>query len=169
MLVFYMLHFLLFQFVRIVVQAKLVGAAFGDGFGAFHHERAALLTVLVVADEVADIAGRFGFDGMLAFRIVGAAVENTESSLSLGHFAVFANGTFDAGSRNRGTLFFLDIFAFRIIGAGDEFSEFSFTFDKFAFALRAQFAGFFRTFEFVALHGSGTGAFRKFRTAIEFS
>ena len=46
-----------------MVRTRLIAAPLWDGLCPLHHERAA---------QVADAAGRFCFDGVLAFGIVGA-------------------------------------------------------------------------------------------------
>ena len=71
-----------------MIGARFIRTTFGDCFRALHHER---LT------KRANVSCRFGFDSIFAFRIVHAAVEETESSSSFGHLTILAEWTFDAG------------------------------------------------------------------------
>ena len=116
-------------FMRIVVRAVFVRAAFGDGLGAFHHEGAAHGT---------NGSGGFCFDGVFACRVVGAAVEDPESAAPFNHFALhlalLACGARDAGffSARIAVLVFFNVFAFGIAGARDEFAESSFALHEFS-------------------------------------
>ena len=96
-----------------MVWAFLLAAAFGDGFCAFHHEGAA---------ERAEVAGRLGFDGVLAVRIVGTGVEDTEASATFHHLAFATGRALHAGRWLRARVF-LDELAFRIVAASDEAAE----------------------------------------------
>ena len=72
--------------MRVVVGTGFAAAAVRNGLGALHHQSSA---------GRAEGAGRFRLDGVLAFRIVGAGVEETETALLLGHLALFAYRAFD--------------------------------------------------------------------------
>lgn len=155
--------------MRVVIRAELVAAALGNGFGAFHHQGAAGLSVFVIANEIADAAGRFGFDGMFALGIIGTAVKNTETTFSFRHFSILAKRAFDTGGRSGRALFFLNVFAFRVLGAGNKLAEFSVSLYKFIVAFRAVFTRFFRTFQLVSLHRPRSGTLGKGGAAVKFS
>ena len=98
-----------------MVGTLFVAAAFGNSFRPLHHERPA---------QFAHSAGRFGFDGVLAFRIIGTAVKQSESAAPFGHHASFANRTRNAGGVLSFQLgVFFDVLAFRVITAGNESAE----------------------------------------------
>ena len=73
--------------MRIVVGAFFLGAALGDGFGAFHHEG---------ITKRADGSGGFCLDRIFAFRVIGTAVKNSEAAAPSHHFACFAHGAGNA-------------------------------------------------------------------------
>ena len=77
-----------------MVGAGAVAAAFGNGFGAFHHKRAA---GFAVSFEIAGSSGRFGLDRVFAVGIVGATIESAEATALLDHLAFPAEGAGDAG------------------------------------------------------------------------
>ena len=137
-------------------------ATFRDSFCALHHQGAA---------ERAEVTCGFGFNGILAFWIIGTAIEETKTSPALGHHAGFADRARHAGT----VLFFqfgifLDVFTLRIIGAGNKLAKFAFTENQLAiFALGAFFAGFFRPSHFLAGDLSGAGAVRIFSATQEFA
>src|SRR3989338_5359117 len=78
----------LFYFMRVVVGSGFVGAAFRDGFCAFHHQIAAF---------GAGVAGRLGFDRELAVRIIGAGIKYSKTASSLCDVALLACRTYYAG------------------------------------------------------------------------
>lgn len=94
----------------IVVGAGSVAAAFGDGFGAFHHEGAAGFAIAYI---VTGSPGWTRFDGVFAVRVIGTTIEWTKSTALLYHFSFAADGAGDAGC----VLFsiFLNVFAFWIV------------------------------------------------------
>lgn len=81
--------------MRVVIGAGFVRTAFGDGFRPLHHKRSADSAVNFFI--LADIAGRFCFYGIFAFRIIGTAVKKPEPSSSFRHHSVFADWTGNAG------------------------------------------------------------------------
>ena len=139
-------------FIRAMVRTSFLAAAFGDSFGAFHHERAA---------ELAESAGWLGLDRILAVRIMGARIEESEASFAFDHVTFFADWAVDT-ARNDGLLVVLDEFAFREIGTGDEAAVFSLAFDKLAvFAVRTGLTGFLGWLYDFAFFSEGAVAVRE--------
>ena len=148
--------------MRVVIGTGFVGTAVGDGFCSRHHKSSAGTAGNFFV--IADVAGRFCFYRIFAFRIIGTAVKKPEPSSALRHHSVFADR---AGDTGRITLFqlsvFFNVFALRIIVAGNKSAEFALAFDKLAFlALGASFSGFFRSGKLFACDFSRSDTIREF-------
>ena len=153
----------LFHPVGVMAGATLVGATLGDGLGTGHLQGAAL---------GADLAGRFGFNDILALGIIGATVENAETASLLDHRAFGADGAvYSSVTRTAlaAGLVFLKVFAFRITTAGDKLAEPPFAFNQFGAAVGAEFTGFGRALEFLAFQSERAVALGKTGATVEFA
>ena len=137
--------------VRPVIGALLFAASFRDGLGPLHHER---------TTEFAQSAGWLGFDSVFAIRIIGAAVEDTITPATFGHFAFVTHGTLYASGDLRSVFVLLDKFALWVIVAGDELAILSIALDEFAFlTLRTFFTRVLGAFDRFPFEGEGTSTF----------
>ncbi len=69
--------------MRVVIWASLVGTAFWNSFGTFHHEGPTGFIFFIFSLVVADIASRLTLDGILAAGVVGAAIKDSKTSTTL--------------------------------------------------------------------------------------
>ena len=67
----------------VVHGASLIRTTLWDSLGALHHQCPAGLLVFIFSCVRADVTSWFGFDGVLAVRVVGAAIEDAETSTTL--------------------------------------------------------------------------------------